>query len=195
MCIKFARWFSEIEVPVLASRACRVLDLVRDHVPPCVLFCLIATWCNAWCTSRRFQNRGGECHLCSERDGEDSLEHYAVCPFQWEVFATKLRRPVYPRSLSRFLVLDAETIEDMVLHACHAYAVKRGVDTRRSSSLIWSADAVKGLLWQGHRTAMIHHNGLARRYLRIFAPKKRQRPESCPDCMLDMFECNCVEVV
>ena len=53
----------------------------------CVVFCLIATWCNAWCTGRRFQDRSGKCHLCSLCGGEDSLEHYATCDYQWEVFA------------------------------------------------------------------------------------------------------------
>ena len=51
---QFSRWAATDDAEVFAKRAKCLLDVIQTHIPPCVLFCLIATWCNGWCTSRRF---------------------------------------------------------------------------------------------------------------------------------------------
>lgn len=166
---KLSRWFPSEEASLRAARACHVVNSIHKHVPPCVLFCLLNTWCNGWCTNRRFQIRSGRCSLCLGCTGDDSLEHYAVCPFQWDVFARKLRQPMFPLSFSRFLVLEAASVEEMVFHACHVYAVRRAVNSRHRESANMGEEYVRDLLWNGHKTAAIQHMGLSRRYALIFA--------------------------
>ena len=137
--------------------------------PPCVVFCLIATWCNAWCTGRRFQDRSGKCHLCSWCDGEDSLEHYVTCNYHWEVFTNKLRKYSVERSLEAFLVLGCCSTDDKVFHACHVYAVKRAVDIRRKGGVLSSCQQAYNLVWQGHQNAALYHSALNKRYMHIWA--------------------------
>eukprot|EP00973_Karenia_brevis_P031919 4405104-Karenia_brevis.AAC.1 len=66
--VKFRRWFSDGDALALAIRARDVLNRIYTMVPPCVLFCLISTWCNAWCTKRRFQGKG-PCYVCVDCQG------------------------------------------------------------------------------------------------------------------------------
>lgn len=171
---KFQRWFSEQDSLMLASRASHLLKTIHSLVPPCVLFCLISTWCNAWCTNKRFQGTG-RCRLSTQCEGEDSLDHYAVCSCQWQAFSSKLKRSYRPDSIIHFFGLEAESTEDMVFHACHTYAVKRGVDIRhRGINSPRDVDNdVAGLIWNGHRTAALYHQGLAKRYLHIHHPELR----------------------
>ena len=165
---KLARWFDASDVERLADRAHFVLESIYTHVPPCVIFCLVSTWCNAWCTNRRFQQKG-RCQLCLECHGEDSLEHYACCNFHWDVFARKTKQPNISRSVQSFFVLSAQNEDEMVLQACHVYAVKRAVDHRRYDTGIRSLEWVQNLIWNGHCTAAMFHRGLARRYAAIHA--------------------------
>eukprot|EP00973_Karenia_brevis_P014737 2012532-Karenia_brevis.AAC.1 len=151
----------------LSARAYQVLLGIRECVPPCVIFCLLSTWCNAWCTKRRFQS-SGPCVLCQSCDGEDSLEHYAECPFQWQTLATKLRKPLHPQSLVRFLALAADDIEEATIQACHIYAVKRAVDIRRVGQEHTDTNDLQQLIWHGHRTAALYHSGLAKMYRKIW---------------------------
>ena len=165
---KFTRWFSEQDAQMFAGRANHLVQAVYSQVPPCVLYCLINTWFNGWCTSRRFQV-SGKCLLDAQCAGEDSLEHYAICSYHWKVFSKRLRRSCHPYSISRFFGLDADTIDDMVLHVCHIYAVRRGVDIqhRGTNGAAAGDDQVEALVWNGHRTAALFHCGLAKRYRRL----------------------------
>eukprot|EP00973_Karenia_brevis_P089865 12399818-Karenia_brevis.AAC.1 len=160
---KLVRWFGRSEARMLARRAQNVLNTIYRFVPPCVIFCLISSWCNAWCTSRRFQG-SGRCQLCIECQGEDSLEHYAVCKYHWNAFACKLKQASLPRSLRRFLCLDATNVDEMIFMACHVFAVKRAVDIRRRETGIMHAEFVERLIWNCHRTAAMYHPSLAKRY-------------------------------
>ena len=88
---KLSRWFSGDGLDQVADQAIKVLNKIHRIAPPCVLFCLMATWCNAWCTARRFQSQESICHLCRECNGDDSLEHYAICEAQWEIATSRLQ--------------------------------------------------------------------------------------------------------
>ena len=160
---KLSRWFSTDMVPIMVGRAVKLIACVHQHVPPCVLFCLLCTWSNAWCTTRRFQESEAHCLLHSECDGEDSVEHYAVCKYQWNVFAAKLHRPNRPKSVCRSFALEEESADDMVFQVCLMYAVKRAVGTLRRERSTATHVYFK-LIWQGHRTAALYHEGLAKRY-------------------------------
>ena len=57
----------------------------------------------------------------------------------------------------------------MVFHACHIYAVKRAVDSRRGGDLVMNASYVYNLVWNAHQTAALHHKGLAKRYKNVWS--------------------------
>ena len=126
------------------------------------------TWLAWGVRPRRFQG-SGQCLLHPNCHGEDAPEHYAVCPYQWNVFQSRLKKEIRSQSISSFLGIAAAQIEDMVFHACHIYQVKRAIDIRRhapgNARLI--SGQVDGLIWNGHRTAALYHNGLARRYRQL----------------------------
>ena len=108
------------------------------------------------------------CLLSHECDGVDSLEHYAECVFHWRVFGDKVRKPSYPRCLTRFLGLLTESIDDRIFHAVHMYAVMSAYNSRKHSHMISDENAIEALIWEGHRTAQLYHKGLAKRYQDIW---------------------------
>jgi exonuclease III len=165
---KFSKWATEEDAVTMAVSAEQMLQTIHGHIPPCVLFTLICTWCNGWATNRRFQG-SGQCLLHADCHGEDALEHYAVCPYQWNVFQSRLKKEVHSLSIASFLGFAAAQIEDMIFHACHIYAVKRAIDIRRHTpgNARSISGQVDGLIWNGHRTAALYHNGLARRYRQL----------------------------
>ena len=60
------------------NRAMASLETLSKQVPPRVLAVVIRALCNGWITGRRFQHSGHCVFACSH--GEDSIEHYALCP-------------------------------------------------------------------------------------------------------------------
>ena len=138
-------------------------------MPPCVIFCVINTWCNGWCTEKRMQKSPVRCYLCLECDGEDSLEHYAVCTHHWFIFEQKLMRKRPHAPIASFFGFCAQTLEEYVFHACHVFAVKRATNIRRHQTGRMSGDCLQELVWNGHRAAALHHQGLAWRYNRKFS--------------------------
>ena len=162
---QFSRWATPDNAELFAKRAKCLLDAIHGHVPLCVLFCLIATWCNGWCTSRRFQALG-DCRLSNACGGYDGLEHYAVCPAQMQVQRQKLGIIVGSPTLMHFFGLQTDDLDCIVFSACHIYAVKRAIDIQRAKNQTVSDDGnvVASLIWDGHRTAALYHTGLAKRY-------------------------------
>ena len=161
-------WFDAGVADYLAPKAACFLRDVATHVPPCVLFAVICTYFNGWCTSDRFQELEEVCLLCNDCDGFDSIEHYACCIFAWKVYGSKFRKPIFPRSLVRFLGLSTDEIDDKVLYACHMYAVKFAVDFRRRAGTTSGPHQVGSLVWQGFKTASLHHKGLAKRFTEMW---------------------------
>merc|ERR1711957_927425 len=108
----------------LTASASRLIATVRGRVPPCVLAAILATWFNGWTTGRRFQDRSCRCRFNQACLGEDSIEHYAVCAFVWDLASRSLRLRPTPRSLGRFLGLqlaDHDSAISMALHIFAAY--------------------------------------------------------------------------
>ena len=145
-----------------------MFEAAHNLVPPCVLFAMYNTFFNGWATSHRFQVDDKVCWLCIDCNGHDSLEHYATCIVQWRVFASKFKKSVFPCSIFRFLGLFASNTHDMVLHACHMYAVRNAVHVGHAHQCISDEDSVSKLIWQGHRTASLQHSGLRKRYNSIW---------------------------
>ena len=112
---KLKRWFANDNATILAERAATVLKSISQKVPPCVVFALLATWCNAWCTTKRFQGRmeAFTCKICSDCGGKDSVEHYARCLYQWQVFKDRIKHSS-AETLTNFLVLDCDEDKDMI---------------------------------------------------------------------------------
>ena len=71
-------------------------------------------------------------------------------------------------SLVHFLALGDGPFETLVLQACHVYAVKRAVDTRRHKKEILDSAGVSRLIFEGHRTAALHSAPLRRLYAQIW---------------------------
>ena len=136
--------------------------------PPCVLFCLMATWCNAWCTARRFQSQVSKCHLCRECNGNDCLEHYAICEAQWKMATSRLQLRRGAFSFQRFLGLDPEHFDEVELQVCHVYAVKRSVDARRHMPDDGNGSSPSRILWDGHKVVATHSTAMRRRYDQIW---------------------------
>ena len=81
---RLARWKDAWEYfpmpDVLARRAIRMLTGTFKRPSPCVLSAVIKTLLNGWVTNRRFRNtEARHCRVGCE-EGDDSIEHYAVCP-------------------------------------------------------------------------------------------------------------------
>eukprot|EP00973_Karenia_brevis_P024194 3340385-Karenia_brevis.AAC.1 len=80
----FQRW--EMVLPdgarAAAERVPALLEEVSRCAPPAVLSAWLHTALNGWSTARRFQEVG-LCRLSTECTGEDSIEHYSVCPHAW----------------------------------------------------------------------------------------------------------------
>ena len=161
-------WFSEQDACMFAPIAVNFLKDISASVPPCVVFCVINTFFNGWATSARFQSHDKNCLLCSECQGNDSLEHYACCLFAWKTFSRKFRTSVFPCGMSRFLGLTTEDIDTKVLHACHMFAVKRAVDMRRREGTVSGPEQVNALIWQGYKTASMYHKGLAKKFIQMW---------------------------
>ena len=162
------KWFEPVQIEYLADRAVEFLEAVHKHVPPCVLFTVINTFFNGWVTSARFQAIENRCYICADCDGNDSLEHYACCPFSWASYAKRFRKPIVPLSLRRFLGRDANELDEKVFLACHMYAIRKTVDLRRHSAQDRCDNDFESVIWQGHRTASLYHKGLRARYSGIF---------------------------
>lgn len=78
---------------------------IASEGPPRLVAAFIRTAFNGWCTARRFQGRGGCALAC--RGGQDSIEHYSVCP-AFSTFCARhvgLATPTPERRLECFLNL------------------------------------------------------------------------------------------
>ena len=164
--MKLGRWFHEDSLDNIVSHARAVLEKVSKTAPPCVRYTLLCTWCNAWCTPKRFQGNAGKCKLCCECDGCDTLEHYAECPFQWQFADRRLNLLRGSHSLLRFMALDPQHFSEVELQVCHIYAVKRAVDISRRRVIHGGTDVLRRLLWDQHKVVALHSYSMRRVYSR-----------------------------
>ena len=96
---RLERWRIDVFPRVRAARLRSLLLRLEPLAPPRVRAAVLRTALNGWCTARRFQGTG-MCFLgCG---GEDSVEHYAVCPEVVE-FSKKINVPYH--GMDAFLLL------------------------------------------------------------------------------------------
>ena len=149
---------------MFANRAVQITDFLRNKVPPCVIFTLVAAWSNGWATRRRFQNKHRPCCIHSECNRDDSIEHYGVCAEPWIAFRSitgfHLRQ-----KFETFIVVGSDDSQSWIFLACHLYAVKRAADfCRRTSCPCSKSSQVCNLIRGGYKVAASHCKGLACRY-------------------------------
>ena len=178
-----------------ADLAVLQLEKLWGKVPPCVSYAILNTWLNGWGTAQRFQVQDSSCWLHEGCPGKDAIEHYAVCACHWDALWAKAR--ISPtRSLESFLLLTDDSEAGLRIRACHLYAVRNAVIVRKAEGCRRSRLAVDRLIEAGHKTAMLVDRSLCRVYRQEVltrSSQERRRPEQCPDCGLEMFECNCIE--
>ncbi len=130
---------------------------IKNIVPPRVLFVLIQTWSNDWCSASRFQEGMFFVWLCNDCLGDDSILHYSSCKHGWDMFESKFRSGITRRNAFSLLCVDPElSLEQCTFLAIHLYALKRAVDTNRNRGVRPPKASVPSLLWQGHKTAMMY---------------------------------------
>ena len=164
---QFSKWFSIERCSIFASRAVNIISFIRNKVPPCVIFTLIAAWSNGWATGCRFQARDTQCCIHEECQGEDSIEHYGECIAPWAVFCSQTGIHV-EQNLENFLVVGSDESQSWVFLACHLYAVKRAADYGRRCSPCPTSVEVRNLIVGGYKVAACHSNGLASRYAALW---------------------------
>ena len=120
---------------------------------------------------------GDGCRLCRDCQGDDSLEHYAVCPYGWDVwekvFGIELTRGICTFTLRR-------QVDDglLVVLACFIYAVKGAFEKARAKGKRWTEAELDSEIRSRIKTTTVHCRGL----LKIFrAVKGRHKQElHCP---------------
>ena len=150
-----------------ANRAIQITSFLKNKVPPCVIFTLIAAWSNGWATGRRFQNKHTRCCIHNGCDGEDSIEHYGVCIEPWIAFCSKTGIHL-EHNFENFIVVGSGDSQTWVFLACHLYAVKRAADYGRVCSPCSTSVEVRNLIVGGYKVAACHSNGLASRYAALW---------------------------
>ena len=148
------------------QNAAEVIKDIFHKVPPCVVYVVILTFFNGWTTTARFQENDRVCRLCYDCNGDDRLEHYATCRFQWLVFGRLFKKSIFPMSLARFLGLYAEDVDLRCFHAVHMCAVYTAVNERRHSERITGEDEIHNLIGHGHKVAQTYGGNLKNRYRR-----------------------------
>ncbi len=88
-----------------------------------VIASLLKTWLNGWCASHRFRDEGSTCKLMCDCDGQDDLEHYALCLHGKHYLGRRLLIDMESATLQSFMLLDAELPLPVPLMATHLHAV------------------------------------------------------------------------
>ena len=102
---------------------------LKALVPPRVRAAVLRTMFNGWTTKRRFQTYAHCVFGCRDWTDEDSLEHYARCPFMHDIRRRKLNLHISPWSKAYFLTLhlppgtDSDT--NLTKAALLVYAIYR----------------------------------------------------------------------
>ena len=144
----------------LARRACKDLHRSLEFVPVKVAFVLFRTWCNGWCTARRFQVRRATCLLGCGVQGAfdeecfDSIQHHAYCPTVARFAGRRLQMPhALVRNLMNFLCLNTVVDDEMsTLQLLLLYAVYRSTNCIRFSKAPGTLTCMDELLMQ-----FLHH--------------------------------------
>ena len=118
------------------DRATRILEVLGRRSVPRVQAALLRTWCNGWCTRRRFQQTG-QCRLrCGTP--QDSIEHYAQCSVARQLLLAHLHARGFdlPRTLDAFLCMTVHAVEDEIIaRGTGLYAAYRLFNLLRAGGL------------------------------------------------------------
>ena len=155
---RLPRWLEAAACPsqlhISVERARLVSSRLAGKVPPSVLAAVWRSWCNGWCTTRRFQEECRECLLDSECNGTDCLEHYACCPATRRYLSRRIPLSLDPATITSFLILDEVDDNAMLFRAVHIYAVYGVVNHVRAGQLPKGSFDLDMLLWEKWRTAL-----------------------------------------
>jgi hypothetical protein len=129
---RWQRWITlfggERNLSLRTRQAPLTIQALHNKLPPCIRASLLCTWLNGWCTARRFQQPRQPCSLSETCDGDDAIEHYAICPAIWQCAHQFLRLQTTPRSLPRFLCvhpLADDNINALAIHVHITLAITR----------------------------------------------------------------------
>ena len=122
-----------------------VLGFLRSShtLPPSVLSSILFTFMNAWPTSDRFQQYGGQCKFGCGAD-LDRLEHYLVCPKLFGVAASRfgISIPALPEPQLQHLFLALLPGPHGTKVACYIDCVRHAHLVSRNNANLNSAVAV-----------------------------------------------------
>jgi hypothetical protein len=142
---RLARWANEWDYfpdsRTLSTRALAMLRCTYKRPMPCIVTAVLKTLLNAWVTARRFQDvEARHCKLgCA--DGDDCIEHYAVCPAvyaAWEDFCG-LPSPSGPLG---FLCLASESNHVMKLRMAFLFCIHSVILRLQATSDVASAHSL-----------------------------------------------------
>ena len=114
--------------------------------PPRIRAAVLRTIFNGWTTSRRLQTYNRCLFSCADWTHEDSIEHYASCPFTHDVRKRRLNLRISPWHKSCFfaLLLPQDSDNDTNLTKCallihaiyraHNYVLRRTLAKNPNSS-------------------------------------------------------------
>ena len=155
---RLLRWLDACGHPITLStavdNASTALKQLAGKVPYCVIAAIWKSWCNGWCTSRRFQEKCKMCILCKDCDGMDELEHYACCPAAHRYLNRRVKLQSRQRSLLSFLLLEKTGGDLLVFLAVLLYAVYGAVNRVRAGQLPYGSFDLDIMLWERSRKVM-----------------------------------------
>ena len=120
------RWTTLGSLPgYRAAKVCRVLEVLGRKTSPKVQAAYLRTFCNGWCTRKRFQQHAGCVFGCGV--GFDGLEHYAKCRTVGQLFASGFNLVGHRGNdaLDSFLILRDMHEEVVVARGLALYALYR----------------------------------------------------------------------
>ena len=155
---KMQRWRLDGPEAVVAARILRNCKTISKMCRPCVLSIFFRTFWNGWPTSRRMRTAPGatgvlSCLLGCEL-GEDSIEHYLLCPAAWQVLAKHRGIQLDPSRRNRqamLLAMKGLSDNEVKAIAISIYAIARTVQALRGSSGCEAAPLMKLYLEEGRK--------------------------------------------
>ena len=111
---------------VCAQSVFVVTQLLKPHLPPCVLVVIYKTRFNGWATGRRMRGKAPLssvqcCVFCKSH--RDELEHIVRCPFACELGARHLGLVFDTSSIEEALLFRYNSISNLTARALHLFAI------------------------------------------------------------------------
>ena len=166
--LRLARWSQSDEtitgLDQIVQQAIHVLRQLHNMVPPCVIVSVLRTWCNGWCTSRRFGDEILGCLYSSDCLGDDELEHYCVCTSTQHYLRAKLRVDARDMSSLTFLLLSGDRDVPLSLRAAHIHAALGVFNSCRHKGSPSTQRQMDDMMWERWRAVLTQSAALSRTY-------------------------------